>query len=97
MISKQTLMIATSAALYFKSGLKLNNQAEQKQQQPNYPYFRYASKYSPKFEKRFKNGEDSHVISDDQKLIMVADGVGGWGDLDVDPGLFSKYLTSTVN
>ena len=27
---------------------------------------------------------------------MVADGVGGWGDLDVDPGLFSKHLTSTV-
>ena len=27
---------------------------------------------------------------------MVADGVGGWGDVDVDPGLFSKHLTSTV-
>lgn len=27
---------------------------------------------------------------------MVADGVGGWGDLDVDPGLFSKHLTATV-
>ncbi len=28
---------------------------------------------------------------------MVADGVGGWGDHGVDPGLFSKHLTSTVN
>jgi protein phosphatase PTC7 len=27
---------------------------------------------------------------------MVADGVGGWGELDVDPGLFSKHLTKTV-
>lgn len=27
---------------------------------------------------------------------MVADGVGGWGDLDIDPGLFSKHLTSSV-
>jgi protein phosphatase PTC7 len=28
---------------------------------------------------------------------MVADGVGGWGDVDVDPGLFSKHLTASVN
>jgi len=27
---------------------------------------------------------------------MVADGVGGWGDVDVDPGLFSKHLTASV-
>lgn len=53
-------------------------------------------KYSPKFEKRYKGGEDSNLITNDNKLIMVADGVGGWGDHGVDPGLFSKHLTKTV-
>ena len=28
---------------------------------------------------------------------MVADGVGGWNDVGVDPALFSKHLTATVN
>ena len=59
-------------------------------------YMMSAVKYSPKFEKRFKNGEDSHMLSEDQAMIMVADGVGGWGDVGVDPGLFSKHLTATV-
>ena len=29
-------------------------------------------------------------------MLSVCDGVGGWGDLDVDPGLFSKYLCATM-
>jgi len=27
---------------------------------------------------------------------MVADGVGGWGELDVDPGKVSKYICKTI-
>jgi len=27
---------------------------------------------------------------------MVADGVGGWGELDVDPGKVSKYICKKI-
>ena len=36
------------------------------------------------------------MISKDGKTIMVADGVGGWGEVDVDSGLFSRFLTAQV-
>lgn len=42
----------------------------------------------PHDEKKFKGGEDAYAIS--PNLIAVADGVGGWADRGVDPGLFSK-------
>lgn len=29
-------------------------------------------------------------------MLSVCDGVGGWGELDVDPGLFSKFLAKTM-
>lgn len=39
-----------------------------------------------------KGGEDAHFLSDDMKIIGIADGVGGWGDIGVDPALYSKSL-----
>ena len=60
------------------------------------PYFAYALRNSPKYDKRFKGGEDSWVVGSDHRLLMVADGVGGWGELDVDPGLFSKRLSRNI-
>lgn len=39
-----------------------------------------------------KGGEDAYFVSDDMKVIGVADGVGGWGDIGVDPALYSKSL-----
>ena len=36
------------------------------------------------------------MVSRDAKTIMVADGVGGWGEVDVDSGLFSRFLTAQV-
>eukprot|EP00352_Strombidinopsis_acuminata_P001575 CAMPEP_0176377882 /NCGR_PEP_ID=MMETSP0126-20121128/29210_1 /TAXON_ID=141414 ORGANISM="Strombidinopsis acuminatum, Strain SPMC142" /NCGR_SAMPLE_ID=MMETSP0126 /ASSEMBLY_ACC=CAM_ASM_000229 /LENGTH=59 /DNA_ID=CAMNT_0017739919 /DNA_START=141 /DNA_END=320 /DNA_ORIENTATION=+ len=51
---------------------------------------------APKFEKRYKNGEDAYVIGSDKRMIMVADGVGGWNDSGVDPAKFSKYLCKRV-
>ena len=60
------------------------------------PYFKAGVTLNPKYEKRFKNGEDSYMISKDRKTIMVADGVGGWGEVDVDSGLFSRFLTAQV-
>ena len=60
------------------------------------PYFTFGYTINPKFEKRFKGGEDALVFSKDSCMLSVCDGVGGWGDLDVDPGLFSKFLARTM-
>lgn len=48
----------------------------------------------PHDEKIARGGEDSaHVC---ETLITVADGVGGWADQGVNPGLFSKMLTRLI-
>lgn len=39
-----------------------------------------------------KGGEDAYFLSSDMKVIGVADGVGGWGDIGVDPAFYSKSL-----
>lgn len=39
-----------------------------------------------------KGGEDAYFLSDDMKSFGIADGVGGWGDIGVDPALYSKSL-----
>lgn len=59
---------------YLAYRYQLANEAEQKT-----PYFMAASKYHPKFEKLKTGGEDAHGISTDQKMLVVCDGVGGWG------------------
>ena len=58
------------------------------------PYFKYAVKLLPHKDKRHKGGEDAYVAQDN--LIAVADGVGGWGEVGVDPALFSKELCSNI-
>ncbi|EAL67260.1 protein phosphatase 2C-related protein [Dictyostelium discoideum AX4] len=42
--------------------------------------------------KRHKGGEDAYFISIDQNVIGVADGVGGWGDVGIDPSEYSNTL-----
>lgn len=42
----------------------------------------------PHDDKVHKGGEDGWAAS--ERLIAVADGVGGWAEKGVDPGLFSK-------
>jgi len=42
----------------------------------------------PHDDKAHKGGEDAWAATD--RLIAVADGVGGWARHGVDPGLFSK-------
>lgn len=39
-----------------------------------------------------KGGEDAYFLSDDMKVFGIADGVGGWGDIGVDPALYAKSL-----
>lgn len=38
------------------------------------------------------NGEDAHFVSNNGLAVGVADGVGGWADLGVDSGKFSREL-----
>jgi len=39
-----------------------------------------------------KGGEDAYFLSKNMKIMGIADGVGGWGDIGVDPALYSKSL-----
>jgi len=48
----------------------------------------------PHDEKAYKGGEDAYCVTD--TLIAMADGVGGWANRGVDPGLFSKQLTKDI-
>ena len=44
----------------------------------------------PHPDKVAKGGEDAYYTND--HFLAVADGVGGWNDRGVDPGLYSKKL-----
>ena len=48
----------------------------------------------PHDSKKEKGGEDGWCATD--RLIAVADGVGGWAEQGVDPGLFSKQLCKDI-
>ncbi|XP_065881656.1 probable protein phosphatase 2C 55 [Euphorbia lathyris] len=50
--------------------------------------------YLPHPDKEETGGEDAHFICTDKQAIGVADGVGGWADLGVDAGLYSRELMS---
>eukprot|EP00746_Dinoflagellata_sp_MGD_P164046 gnl/MRDRNA2_/MRDRNA2_92459_c0_seq1.p1 gnl/MRDRNA2_/MRDRNA2_92459_c0~~gnl/MRDRNA2_/MRDRNA2_92459_c0_seq1.p1 ORF type:complete len:406 (+),score=61.04 gnl/MRDRNA2_/MRDRNA2_92459_c0_seq1:107-1324(+) len=43
-------------------------------------------------EKAEKGGEDAFFVSENGCVLGIADGVGGWSELGVDPGLYSKLL-----
>ncbi|KAK4771880.1 hypothetical protein SAY86_013655 [Trapa natans] len=52
----------------------------------------------PHPDKEDKGGEDAHFVCEDEQAIGVADGVGGWADVGVDAGLFSRELmANSVN
>jgi protein phosphatase PTC7 len=50
----------------------------------------------PHPEKAHKGGEDACFVSENRRVLVVADGVGGWAELQVDPSLFSKGLCASV-
>lgn len=55
-------------------------------------YFKFGANLMPHPEKLYRGGEDAMLASD--SLLVVADGVGGWADHGVDPGVYSKQLVS---
>ena len=46
----------------------------------------------PHPDKEETGGEDAHFICPEEQAIGVADGVGGWADLGVDAGEYSREL-----
>ena len=60
------------------------------------PFFNSGVHNNPHFEKRYKGGEDGYVISDNKRLIGVADGVGGWAKKEVCSGKTSKFLCAKI-
>lgn len=49
---------------------------------------------NPHFKKKAKGGEDSHYVTDD--IIAIADGVGGWSELGIDPAKYSRTLCENI-
>lgn len=50
--------------------------------------------YLPHPDKEETGGEDAHFICEDEEVIGVADGVGGWAEVGVNAGLFARQLMS---
>jgi len=50
--------------------------------------------YLPHPDKEETGGEDAHFICSEEQAIGVADGVGGWADLGVNAGYYSRELMS---
>ncbi|CAK7339540.1 unnamed protein product [Dovyalis caffra] len=50
--------------------------------------------YLPHPDKEATGGEDAHFMCEDEQAIGVADGVGGWADVGVNAGEFSRELMS---
>lgn len=48
----------------------------------------------PHPDKEETGGEDAHFICKDEQVIGIADGVGGWADVGVNAGEFSRELMS---
>jgi len=48
----------------------------------------------PHDSKKFRGGEDAASTID--TMLVVADGVGGWANKGVNPGLYSRKLTETI-
>lgn len=50
----------------------------------------------PHPEKEETGGEDAHFICEEEQVIGVADGVGGWADVGVNAGLYARELMSNA-
>lgn len=58
-------------------------------------HFKYGVTVLPHMHKRSKGGEDAYTAN--ENLICVADGVGGWNEIGVDPALYSNELVSNIS
>ena len=59
---------------------------------PKPPRFHAGLHLRPHPNKRHKGGEDAAALND--RLLCLADGVGGWAESGVDPAIYSRRLCS---
>jgi len=71
-----------------------DSQQDKRQNASKHFRFESGSHMIPHPSKVYKGGEDAFFVSNDGRAIGVADGVGGWGEIGVDPGLYSKQFMS---
>ena len=57
-------------------------------------YFMSKTIIIPHDEKKYRGGEDA--AANDETILTVADGVGGWANHGVNPGIYSKALVKHV-
>jgi len=76
------------------SNHQTTNAQQQQQLQTPIPYFEHKTVIIPHDDKKFRGGEDAAATSPSH--LVVADGVGGWVNKGVNPGLYSKLLTKTI-
>lgn len=65
-----------------------------KKQLPRNYRFAHKTIIIPHDDKKFRGGEDA--ASTTSEMLVVADGVGGWANKGVNPGLYSRKLTETI-
>lgn len=87
-----SLSLLGGAAFYGRQ----RQQAQAQTSQPQFPYFASGVVNNPKYDKRYKGGEDSYVIDKSQRMVAVFDGVGGWGEVEVCSGKFAKFLSNKI-
>ena len=56
--------------------------------------FKYGICTIPHPDKVQKGGEDAHYAND--SLLAIADGVGGWASMNIDPALYSRELCRNI-
>lgn len=76
----------TTVAKAYSSGAPSNQSFMKKMK------FKSGVSMLPHPEKEHKGGEDAYFIHKGDYCVGVADGVGGWAEVGVDPGLYSKEL-----
>ena len=52
--------------------------------------------YLPHPDKEKTGGEDAHFICSEEQAVGVADGVGGWAEVGIDAGEYSRQLMSNA-
>ena len=89
--------ISTIGGLWHLHGLVHQRRAfadagKQSATQPALPFFNAAVFNNPKFDKRYKGGEDAFIISESKRMVGVADGVGGHEKREVCSGVCARYI-----
>jgi len=84
----------SSIPFYLRGGISLRGFSSSTQEpiDNNPKIFDAGVSVFPHPDKVQKGGEDAYFISTDGLVLGVADGVGGWAEVGVDPAIYSKAL-----